>query len=95
MLKFLMRKIASQGLEVMYVGDNDIDTLCVFEVHSRCGRLKRLKHRTVTVTAKMDRVVITSYLASTMNPTKYAGKYPYTGSVWKVSPALQSLKARV
>lgn len=69
---------ASKGLEVMYVSDNDIDTLCDFYE----GALKDAKDLSTTetqdgymITAKMDGVGYNIMLSKdAMNPTKYAGK---------------------
>lgn len=69
---------ASKGLEVMYVSDNGIDTLCDFYE----GALKDAKDLSTTethdgymITAKMDGVGYNIMLSKdAMNPTKYAGK---------------------
>ena len=69
---------ASKGLEVMYVSDNDIDTLCDFYE----GALKDAKDLSTTetqdgymITAKMDGVGYNIMLSTdAMDPTKYAGK---------------------
>ncbi|HHX37508.1 MAG TPA: hypothetical protein GX717_05965 [Clostridiaceae bacterium] len=69
---------ASKGLEVMYVSDNDIDTLCDFYV----GALKDAKDLSTDetpdgywITAKMDGIDYTVMLdKNAMNPTKYAGQ---------------------
>lgn len=68
----------SKGLEIMYVSDNDIDTLCDFYE----GALKDAKDLNTDetpdgywITAKIDGIDYTIMLdKKAMNPTEYAGK---------------------
>lgn len=83
----------SKGLEVAYVSDNNIDTLCDFYE----GALKDARDLNTDetadgywITAKMDGIDYTIMLdKNAMNPTKYAGKV----SVYLILSGLEGVSA--